>query len=243
MKSDLNIRSALEVAATAAGTDERARKKNFAEKLSRELAQIVANALRARFPGITPTADGSGHERRTRSAKGVKKLDINYSTTDLGLGLGVSIKTVTAIDPKTKRFTKNYSRIDNELRAEAKDYHQRQPYAVMAAIVFLPESACLDGSPATPSSFGASIQSFRYRSGRVMARDEEELFEAVFVACYRDTEPDLGDVWFFAVETAPPREGLPIVADRLTFAQVLERITRMYETRNDPPFEWAERGK
>jgi hypothetical protein len=243
MKPDLNIAAALSVAALASGADDRARKKNFAEKLSRELAQVVADALRSRFQGITPSSDGKGHERPTRTAKGVKKLDINYSTPDLGLGLGVSIKTVTASDPKTKRFTKNFTRIDNELRAEAKDYHQRQPYAVMAAIVFLPETACRDGTGAAPSSFGASIQAFRHRSGRQWPRDEEELFEAVFVACYRDTEPQLGDVWFFSVDTAPPRQGLPIVEDRLTFGEVLAKITDIYEQRNDPPFAWAERGK
>ena len=243
MKSDLNIATALSVAATASGTDERARKKNFAEKLSRELAQVVADALRPRFEGITPSPDGKGHERPTRTAKGVKKLDINYSTPDLGLGLGVSIKTVTAVDPKTKRFTKNFTRIDNELRAEAKDYHERQPYAVMAAIIFLPEAACRDGTGTAPSSFGSSIQAFRHRSGRATARDEEELFEAVFVACYRESEPNLGDVWFFSVETAPPRQGLPVTADRLNFQEVLGRITSIYERRNDPPFDWAERGK
>ena len=74
MKSDFNIATALSVAATASGTDERARKKNFAEKLSRELAQVVADALRPRFEGITPSPDGKGHERPTRTAKGVKKL-------------------------------------------------------------------------------------------------------------------------------------------------------------------------
>lgn len=243
MKSDLNIAAALQVAATASGSDDRARKKNFAEKLSRELAQLIADALRNRFEGITPSSDGKGHERPTRTAKGVKKLDINYSTPDLGLGLGVSIKTVTARDPRTKRFTKNFTRIDNELRAEAKDYHERQPYAVMAAIIFLPEPACQDGSGTAPSSFGSSILAFRHRSGRATPRDEEELFEAVFIACYRDTEPQLGDVWFFSVETAPPRQGLPVVADRLSFREVLSRITSIYERRNDPPFNWAERGK
>ena len=88
-------------------------------------------------------------------------MDVNYSTVELGLGLGVSIKTINFPDPKTRRYTKNYTRVDNELRAEAADYHERQPYAVLCAVVFLPLEACDDGGVSAPSSFGQSIQIFR----------------------------------------------------------------------------------
>lgn len=223
----------------ARGETDRERKKNFAENLSRRLAQSVADALRARFPGITPTADGRQHERRTRSAKGVKKLDVNYSTPDLGLGLGVSIKTITAKDPKGGRFGKNFTRIDNELRAEAKDYHQRQPYAAMVAMVFLPEAACIDGSDKTPSSFGSAVRQFRYRANRRNPSNEEERFERVFVACYADAGSRRGETWFLDVMTPPPRNGRPVASARLGFAEVLEEIARTYDMRNDPPFEWA----
>src|SRR5262249_59729741 len=67
-------------------------KKNYAEYFSRGLATWVANGLRPRFKGILPTRDGKQQESRARSAKGVKKLDVNFSTIQLGLGLGVSIK-------------------------------------------------------------------------------------------------------------------------------------------------------
>jgi hypothetical protein len=102
-------------------------KKNYAEALSRALAQRFADALRVTFPSILPRPDGSGQESRARTGKGLKKLDVNYSTVELGLGLGVSIKTINFRDAKTKRYTKNYTRADNELRAESADYHQRQP--------------------------------------------------------------------------------------------------------------------
>lgn len=111
-------------------------KKNYAERLSRALAQRFANALRPHFEGILPDSSGKGQESKARSAKGYKKLDVNYSTPELGLGLGVSIKTINFVDPKSKRYTKNYTRVDAELRAEATDYHDRQPYSVMVAVIF-----------------------------------------------------------------------------------------------------------
>jgi len=243
MNAGFSIRPALEAASAATGKDERARKKNFAEKLSRELAQLFANALRPRFPGITPTADGKQHERRTRSSKGVKKLDVNYSTPDLGLGLGVSIKTLNSIDEASGRYTKNFTRIDNELRAEAKDYHERQPFAVMIAIVFLPSSACTDGSPATASSFGGAVQKFKHRAGRQQPRDEHELFERIFIACYDADGPSCGKTWFFDVTIPPPRTGFPVAASRVTFDALLDEISRTYENRNEPPDVWADASK
>src|SRR5262245_27500507 len=83
---------------------------------------------------------GRAQNRGARTAKGFKKLDVNYSTPELGLALGVSIKTINYRDPETKRYTKNYSRVDNELRAEAMDYHQRQPFAVLVGLLFLPST-------------------------------------------------------------------------------------------------------
>jgi hypothetical protein len=227
------------VAGSDHSAEDRAGKKNFAERLSRELAQRVADALREDFPGITPDEEGRGHERRTRTGKGVKKLDVNYSTPDLGLGLGVSIKTINAADPSSGRYTKNLTRIDNELRAEAKDYHERQPYSVMIALIFLPESACGDGNGETPSSFGSAIKQFRHRTNRIGPAAEAELFERIFVACYRDAESGRGLTWFFDVMEAPPKQGRPVPPFRLSFGQVLAEIRRSYDLRNDPPFAWA----
>ena len=126
--------------------DDRSKKKNYAEKLSRELARVMADALRPSFKGILPDETGQGQESRARTSKGFKKLDVNYSTPQLGLALGISIKTINFADAKTKRFTKNYTRNENELRAEAMDYHKRQPWAVLVAVIFLPVTSCDDAS-------------------------------------------------------------------------------------------------
>src|SRR5262249_49849542 len=81
----------------------------YATALSNAIAVLIADHLRNDFPGILPTSDGHGAESRARTRRGFKKLDVNYSTPELGLALGVSIKTINYRDPGTKRYTKNYS--------------------------------------------------------------------------------------------------------------------------------------
>jgi hypothetical protein len=212
-------------------------KKNYAETLSRALAQRLANTLRPAFPGILPDPQGRGQESRARSAKGIKKLDVNYSTVELGLGLGLSIKTVNFRDAGTKRYTKNYTRADGELRAEASDYHVRQPYAVLVGIVFMPLDACDDGSQAA-SSFGQAVTIFRFRAGRNEPTADPNLFERMFIGLYDTTAEQFGRVGFFDVMDAPPRKGRP--ARLLTFAELVQRIQDTYDARNSPVFEWAD---
>jgi hypothetical protein len=195
--------------------------------------------LRGSFPGILPDSDGKGQESKVRSSKGFKKLDVNYSTVELGLGLGVSIKTINFRDPGTKRYTKNYTRVDGELRAEASDYHERQPYAVMVAVIFLPIDSCDDGGIAAgPSSFGQAIQVFRFRSGRDSSKEPAMLFERVLIGLYETDPGRFGDVVFFDTMSSPPRNGRPATA--LAFSDAIERIVDTYDRRNSPRFEWAD---
>ncbi|MFZ5738596.1 MAG: hypothetical protein ACOY6K_17170 [Pseudomonadota bacterium] len=212
-------------------------KKNYAEGLSRALSQRFADALRKSFDGILPDVDGFGQESKARTGKGLKKLDVNYSTVELGLGLGVSIKTINFRDAKTKRYTKNYTRVDNELRAEAADYHVRQPYAVLCAVVFIPLDACDDGGSA-PSSFGQAVQIFRYRAGRERPVDDATLFERILVGLYDAGSPCFGTTGFFDVMDAPPRTGRPSAL--MTFEQAIDKIVEAYDARNKSAFKWAE---
>jgi len=215
-----------------------AEKKNYAEMLSRQLAQTFADRLRPTFKGILPDPFGQGRESRARTSKGFKKLDVNYSTVELGLGLGVSIKTINFRDARTQRYTKNYTRADGELRAEASDYHERQPYAVMAAVVFLPADACDDALRNGVSSFGAAVQIFRPRAGRASPKDPSMLFERVFIGLYDVAGELFGRVSFFDVTQAPPKSGRP--RDLMTFPQLISEIVATYDARNAPPFLWAD---
>jgi hypothetical protein len=221
----------------------REQKKNYAEALSRLLARRLANGLRPFFDGIMPDAEGRRQESRARTSKGYKKLDINYSTVELGLGLGVSVKTINFIDARSKRYTKNYTRVDNELRAEASDYHERQPYAVMVAIIFVPLDSCTDGKTrrrrSTASSFAQAVHIFRHRANRTAPIDAPAKFEQVFIALYDTaTGPDFGNVRCFDVSNAPPKNGIP--GSCITLAQMLEKIVSTYDERNNTKVAWAD---
>lgn len=216
-------------------------KKNYAERLSRELARVFADHLRPTFQGILPTESGERQESKARTSKGFKKLDVNYSTLELGLALGVSIKTINYVDQKSKRFTKNYSRNENELRAEATDYHQRQPWAVLVAVIFLPIESGDDAKSGKrteqgTSSFGAAVRFFRNIAGRDRVDAPADRFERVFIGLY-DSK---ATVVFFDVEKAPPKARRPKSSEILSFDDVIAEITHTYDKRNSPPFLWAD---
>ncbi len=219
----------------------------YGNRLSTALAVYIASGLRKDFKGILPLPDGTRSESRARTAKGFKKLDVNYSTPELGLALGVSIKTINYRDPGTNRYTKNYSRVDNELRAEAMDYHQRQPFSVLVGLLFLPIDAADDAGTgkgedvkAGLSSFAAAVRYFRTRSPRGSPRDDLDLFESFFIGLYGIEGDARGELLFFDVGAPPPRARKPSPQEALSYDEVLDRIRKVYDSRNNPPFEWVE---
>ncbi|XGU18754.1 hypothetical protein ACETU7_24970 [Rhodococcus sp. 3Y1] len=154
--------SALQLAGDKPPADaDRGEKKNYAQRLSNQLAQTVADALRPLYPNITPTASGEGQEATVDVAKGRKRLDVKALDPTLGLILCVSIKTYNFQDysprsGKLGRWTKNIVRNDHELRGEAMVLHQRQPYSVLVAVMFEPYATCDDGDPTKTSDTGKS---------------------------------------------------------------------------------------
>ncbi|QXC61724.1 hypothetical protein KSP35_02445 [Aquihabitans sp. G128] len=219
-------------------------KRTYGGFLSNALAVLLANGLRAEgFQGVLPD-DRGGFESPSRTSRGLKKLDVNYSTPEMGLGLGLSIKTIAGPDPGTKRFTKNYSRNDNELRAEAMDYHRRQPFAVLVGFLFMPISCCDDGGrghgeEAGVSSFAAAVRYFRSRTPRPEPEDEPDLFEAFFICIY---DPESTDVRLWPVHDlalAPPKVGRPGDRSTLSLDAALGQCAAIFEHRNNPAFEFA----
>ncbi len=216
----------------------RAPKKNFAQRFSGALAQKIANAFRGRgLDEVLPRADGTGHETESRGANAIYRIDVNYSTKQGGLALGVSVKTVNFKDSRSKRYTKNIRRADKELRAEADEVHKRHPYAVMAAIVLMPGEAALDEAEGNrnadrKSSLKHAWSIYHHRAGRTSTRGDDAQFEYVFLGVYDDMDDaTFGTVKLFDVaETEPPAFGLPDAM--LTFSQVLERVFALYKKRN-----------
>jgi hypothetical protein len=207
-----------------------AAKKNFAEKFSRELAKLFASQLRPRFPSarVTPLSDGTGQEFKIGGNLDAKKTDVAVWDDRAGLVLGVSIKTITARDAQTRRYTKNVLRNDMELRDEADKLHRRQPWAVLAAVIFIPEDSTWDGrSPGAQSSFAHAVFSFRKRAGRDAAHAVRfDIFEQVYIGLFDHD----GRVGFFDVDEAPPRNQLPQTL--FTLSELLDRLENGVKARH-----------
>lgn len=206
----------------------RAVKRAYAQRLSTALAQKIADGLRPRFRGILPDEHGAKHESKSGSASGLKKLDVNYSNPRIGLGLGVSIKTLNFRDEATGRFTKNVKRLDGELRAEAEDYHRRQPFAVLTALVFVPDEAANDSE--SKSSLRHAWEVFRNRSGRDSDRAEASLFERLWLCVYSTSSVEFGQCWCYDVADEFPYSGVPDRGYELT--EVQSRIEAEFAKRN-----------
>lgn len=237
-------------------------KKNYSERLSNAIAVLLASKLRTtgRFKSILPLPDGTGRETGSASGstKKIKKTDVRYATSDTGLELLVSIKTLNFRDAKKDRatgrltigrYTKNMVRNDHELRAEAMDHHERFPYAVLVAVFFIPVDACDDGA-SDKSSFAHAVMTFRPRAGRADTSDPAAKFERFFIGLYDANDPSGAHVGFFDVLSPPPRRGRPPWPNDapdpsrgrklLTLDQVIAEIDREYRIRNRTYVRWAD---
>jgi len=210
-------------------------KRTYATRFADKMAICIANSLRDRFAGILPDEDGKGVESPAQSVRGPKKLDINYSTPQLGLGFGISLKAVHFREKEKRGYIHNMKRNDEELRSEASGYHQRQPYAVMVAVIFVPDDACDDATITHPSSFGAWVRYLRPLAQRRSAHDDIDRYERVFIGLYRR---DGSSMQFFDVALAPPKRGRP--SNLFTYTEFLDEVEKTFLKRNVAEFEWAD---
>jgi hypothetical protein len=218
------------------------KKNQYAVRFAAHMANRIAGDLAAYVPGIEAST-----KRAARSIRGTKQLDVNYSTPQLGLALGISLKSVHLRDVSSLRFTHNMKRNEEELRIEASGYHKRQPYAVMIGVLFLPFESCDDAKKSRPSSFGSWVRHLRPYAGRVDPANEIDRFEKLYIALY---EPDGSELRFFDVDSDPPRAGRPKmdgplldtdgrVRRTLTYGEFLEASYHAYLKRNSAEFRWA----
>ena len=206
-------------------------KNQYAVRFADHMATRIAADLSERLGDIEATT-----KRNAGSVRGKKQLDINFSTPQLGLALGISLKSVHLRDVKgAERYTHNMKRNEEELRIEASGYHKRQPYAVMIGVLFLPFDSADDGKKDNPSSFGSWVRHLRPYAGRDEPTDEIDRFEKIYIALY---EPNGTDLRFFDVKKDPPKNGRP--AELLAYREFLEAVYREYLWRNEADFKWAE---
>ena len=199
---------------------------SFAIYFAKYVGQEIAAALEPTFPGVR-----SG-ETPSQTVRGPKRVDLNYSTPEMGLGLAVSFKSVHFGEEEggDADFIHNLKRNDEELRVEATSHHLRQPYAVMAAVIFLPFDACVDFDT---SSFASWVEYLWPLKGRVEPEDSPDRFELVFVGLYARDGTELG---FYEVggETKCPRTGRPRAL--LSLGDFVKRLKSVYDTRNGRDF-------
>lgn len=222
---------------SGSGTNQQ-EKKNWAQRFSNALATTMADELRRHYPKalVTPSADGSKQEFSVGGKVDRKKTDVAVLDSTAGLIAGISIKTLTFRDthqdPKTKersigRYQRNVKRNDMELRDEADTLHRRQPFAVLTAVLFVPEDACWDGVNGH-SSFAHIVFTLRKRTGRRDADGRFDLFEKVYVGLM-DFE---GNVKFFDVLKTPRKNQPPDLADTISLRELIEEIDATVELRN-----------
>jgi hypothetical protein len=223
-------------------------KKGYAERMSREIALLVANSLRGHYPraNVTPRPDGTAQEFTLGGGITRKRVDVGVRDDAAGLVLGVSVKTYNFQDWDTARqragrYTKNVKRNDMELRDEADTLHRRQPYAVLYAVFFEPMAAASDGK-ADRSSFAHAVVTFRSRQGRVGPDSARyDLFERVFVGLFEEEGERRGTVGFFDVSERPPRNAPP--RSLITLDELIASMARDVDLRNGLTQQWAEDDK
>ena len=206
----------------------------FAIDFAKHMGIEVARVLDPYFPRIT-----SG-EKPSRAVRGLKRVDVKYSTPEVGLGLALSFKSVHfGEDEEGKaRFVHNKKRNDEELRVEATGHHLRQPYAVMVAVLFLPFESCAD-EIRKRSSFAAWVEYLWPLKGRTEPEDPPDRYELVFIGLYARDGSELG---FYEIGgTVPcPRKGRP--RQLLTLGEFLSRIKDTYDQRNGLDFAFEREG-
>ena len=199
---------------------------SFAIYFARHMSAEVAVALRPNFPTVR-----SG-ETPSQSVRGPKRVDLNYSTPEAGLGFAISFKSVHFGEKRNgdADFIHNLKRNDEELRVEATAHHLRQPYAVLVATVFLPTEACTDFDT---SSFASWVEYLWPLKGRKEPEDPPDLFELAFVALYARDGSEFG---FYEIggDVKCPRTGRP--RRLMSLKAFLERVTRVYNKRNGRDF-------
>ncbi|MFO1219701.1 MAG: hypothetical protein U1E89_15140 [Burkholderiaceae bacterium] len=243
------IAQVLEAAGVRPGSESsRDAKNGYAIRFADAFASAMARDLAQRMPGIQASP-----KRGAAAVRGPKQLDVNFSTPQLGLALGISLKSVHIREGGgAGRYTHNMKRNEEELRIEASGYHKRQPYAVMIGVLCLPFDSCEDAkAKQSSSSFGSWVRHLRPYTARHRPDDDADLFERLYVALYR---PDGSDLRFFDIRAAPPRNGVPkldgtlggdgtiddIPQRMLSYSEFLEAVYHVYLRRNALEFRWAE---
>ncbi len=181
----------------------RAAKKRYSEQLSQALALAFAQCLRDKgLKDARPAPHGilkdSGAERRMSGGIGAKRVDVTWATSESGLLLAVSIKTINSRDKKTGNYQKNLINRRGDMLMEAVTLHRRFPYAVLCGFMFLDRAAASDGTARRQSTFDNAHTRLRLFTGRKDPADRDEQFERLYLVLF-DVDNSASPFEFFAV--------------------------------------------
>jgi hypothetical protein len=198
-------------------TESRTVKKNYAERLSNEVARHLAMRLRELgLDGCQPDEEG-GRERQFAGGIGAKKVDVSFATEEDGLVLAVSVKSICFRDQRTQNFQKNLTNRRGDLLSEATTLHQRFPYAVIGGLFLFDHGAKEDGTSNRVSTFITAHEYFRAFNNRTTQANAVQKFEELGIATYQSEEPF--EVRFYD-------SGKPDVSDSIEnfFSRLLEGV-------------------
>lgn len=200
-----------------ADSEPRVIKKNYAERLSNEVARYLAAGLRELGLQDCQPDESGGRERQFAGGIGAKKMDVSFATEEDGLVLAVSVKSICFRDKKTQNFQKNLTNRRGDLLSEATTLHQRFPYAVVGGLFLFDRGAAEDGTPSRVSTFVTAHEYFRTFDGRSTQANAVQKFEGLWIALYQSQEPFEVRVYSAGKpDTSEPLESL--------FSRLLERV-------------------
>jgi len=172
-----------------ADSEKQSAKKNYAERVSNEVAKYLSSRLRQLgLSGCLPD-ERSGRERQFAGGIGPKKVDVSYATDEDGLVLAVSVKSICFRDKKTNNFQKNLTNRRSDLLSEATTLHQRFPYAVVGGFFLFEEGAAEDHTARRVSTFITAHEYFRTFNDRGDQANAVQKFEVLGIALYSPRDP------------------------------------------------------
>jgi hypothetical protein len=185
MSSSLPFSRALAAVPRPPDDAEQGAKTRYGTLLSKQMAIVLSEQLRARgVPDCRPDpVSGAGAERSFAGGIGSKQVDVSLATEEIGLVFAVSIKGIYFPDATRLRkdgrayFAKNLVNRKGDMLAEATTLHKRFPYAVLGGLFFFDRRAAADNSPGRRSTYDRAHRAFVPFASRLSHADADEKYE------------------------------------------------------------------
>jgi hypothetical protein len=203
------------------GGDKASYKKNYTERVSAALTQVVADRL-SELGLHKARAPRRGHDKQFMGGYGTKGVDVALSDEKHGLLLSSGTKGILFDVPKN---LKNRYR---DMVMEALELHKRFPYAVCGHLLFLGRSEAGRTSRGFETVLGEAVALLKGIAARVRPDESAELYEAMGILLLEPGDPS-------SVVLRP--RGVP---EHLTAERYCERLVESFRLRN--PFLFIDSG-